>query len=61
MCPYLKGSKEGATCGVTRELVRNIDGITIKVCMSRHYEACSIYIVALQKMTEPTVLHNLAH
>lgn len=50
ICPYLKGSQDGAVCNLLHTLVRNMEGITIKLCMNRHYEACSVYIGTLQRI-----------
>ncbi len=62
MCPYLKGSRHGAVCGVANDLIKNMEGFTIKVCMSRHYEACSLYFGTLQTIPEEDSpsLHNSA-
>ena len=49
ICPYLKGTAEGARCGAADELVRKIDGLSIKLCMSRHYEVCALYLAALKE------------
>ncbi len=48
MCPHLKGSYDGAVCGSVNKLIKNIEGITIKLCMNRHYEVCAIYRESLQ-------------
>lgn len=49
ICPYLKGSSNGATCGIVDILVRDISNADILFCMGRHYEACALYISSLQK------------
>lgn len=49
ICPYLKGTAEGARCGAADKLVREIDGLSIKLCMSRHYEVCALYFTALKE------------
>ena len=49
ICPYLKGSSDGATCRIVHVLVRNISNADIQLCMGRHYEACALYISSLQK------------
>ncbi len=43
ICPHLKGSYDGAVCSSVSKLIKNIEDVTIKLCMSRHYEVCSIY------------------
>lgn len=43
ICPHLKGSYDGAVCSSVNKLIKNIEDVTIKLCMSRHYEVCSIY------------------
>ncbi|MDA8241742.1 MAG: hypothetical protein M0Z67_15425 [Nitrospiraceae bacterium] len=50
MCPHLKGSKEGTMCRVTNNLIKNMEGATIKWCMSRRHEACPVYMRSLQNM-----------
>ncbi len=47
ICPYLKGTQQGAHCGASDRLVKDLADIDIKVCMSRHHEACSIYFCSL--------------
>jgi len=47
ICPYLKGSPEGALCAASEKLVKDLIDVDIKVCMSRHHEACSIYFCSL--------------
>ncbi|MBF0505421.1 MAG: hypothetical protein HQL09_01175 [Nitrospirae bacterium] len=48
ICPYLKGTSQGANCGASNRLVKELPDIDIRVCMSRHHEACSIYFCSLQ-------------
>ena len=62
MCPYLKGSRDGAVCGIANDLIKNMEGFTIKLCMSRHYEACSLYFGTFQTILEKDLpsLHNSA-
>jgi hypothetical protein len=50
MCPHLRGNKEGTVCCVTNDLIRNMDGCSIKWCMSRRHEACFVYKQSLQNM-----------
>lgn len=47
-CPHLKGSAEGAVCSMIDNLIRNIEDVSIRLCMNRHYEACSLYKISLQ-------------
>jgi len=49
MCQYLKGSNDGARCSVVNTLIRDIEDADIRLCMNRHYEACSYYMFALRK------------
>ena len=49
ICHYLKGSDDGATCGVVKKLVRVVEGADIRLCMSRHFETCSYYMFSLRK------------
>ena len=50
ICPNLMGSSDGAMCKETKEFVRNIQDVTIKMCMSRRYEACQRYCSSLQRL-----------
>ncbi len=50
LCPHLKGSSEGTMCCITNDLIRNMEGFSIKLCMSRRHEACPVYKRSLQNM-----------
>ena len=50
MCPHLDGSRDGAVCHAADKLIKNIKDINVKICMSRHFEACYIYFSKLQEM-----------
>lgn len=52
LCPHLKGSMAGGVCGITNDLIKDMDGLTVKLCMSRHHEACSVYMQSLRNMIE---------
>ena len=52
LCPHLKGSMEGTVCSITNSLIKNMQGFTVKLCMSRRHEACSVYKQSLQNMIE---------
>ncbi len=52
LCPHLKGSMEGTVCSITDSLIKNMEGFTVKLCMSRRHEACSVYMQSLQNMVE---------
>jgi len=52
LCPHLKGSMEGSVCGITNDLIKNMEGFTVKLCMSQRHEACSVYMQSLQNMVE---------
>ncbi len=52
MCPHLEGSMEGSVCSITNVLIKNMDGFTVKLCMSRRHEACAVYMRSLQNMIE---------
>jgi len=49
MCPHLKGSREGAVCSHNRKFIKDMEDINIRLCMNRHYEVCSIYMMSLQR------------
>ncbi len=49
-CPHLKGSIEGSLCSVNNTLIKDMEGFTVKLCMSRRHEACSMYMQSLQNM-----------
>lgn len=50
ICEYLKGSHEGARCAVADRLVRTIADADMRICMSRHHEVCSYYILSLRRI-----------
>ena len=52
LCPHLKGSTEGSMCRITNDLIKNMEGSTVKLCMSQRHEACSVYMQSLQNMIE---------
>jgi hypothetical protein len=64
-CPNLKGSIGGSVCEAASNLITNMEGVEIKLCMSRHHEACSVYKRSLQNMIEfgsySISLHSLEH
>lgn len=43
MCYHLKGSPEGAVCGLVGIKINSVEGGDVRLCMSRHYEACWRY------------------
>lgn len=56
-CPYLKGSNDGARCDAAlciaeNNLIKNIDGVDIKLCINkkRRFESCYIYFTKLRCM-----------
>lgn len=53
ICPYLQGGEEGARCSVAEELIRTLEGATVKLCMHRHHESCGYYFIALQRALPP--------
>ncbi|OGP13063.1 MAG: hypothetical protein A2052_04175 [Deltaproteobacteria bacterium GWA2_54_12] len=42
ICPYLKGSQEGALCRIENRFVRESDEADIHVCMSENFEFCPV-------------------
>jgi len=48
ICPHLKGGMGGAECRVVNKLVKDINDVNIKICMSRRHEACPVYFCSLQ-------------
>ncbi len=52
LCPHLKGSMKGSVCGLTHDLIKDMEGFTVKLCMSRRHEACSVYMLSLRNMIE---------
>ncbi len=54
ICPHLKGSSAGAFCSFGDRLIGDMEDVTLKLCMGRHYEACSVYKQSLQE----TISHN---
>jgi len=53
LCPHLKGSREGAVCGIAKSLIKDMEGFSVKLCMSRHHEACSYYMRSLTEILDP--------
>jgi hypothetical protein len=51
LCPHLKGSPQGAICGVVNSFIKNIDDVEIRLCMSKRFEACHLYVRSLEKLT----------
>ena len=49
ICPHLKGSRDGASCDVVKDYLRNIANVNIKFCLSKHYEICHVYRSALKR------------
>lgn len=43
MCYHLKGSSGGAVCGLINMQINSVEGGDVRLCMSRHYEACWRY------------------
>ncbi|NTU41748.1 MAG: hypothetical protein HGA78_01585 [Nitrospirales bacterium] len=59
ICPNLKGSSEGAVCMASKTLVKDLQDVTIKICMGRHYEVCYIYMVALSQEACPNPFNTV--
>lgn len=55
ICPHLSGSKDGACCAVVNGFVKNIDGLDIRFCLSRHFEACYVYLEQLHTLAAATM------
>jgi hypothetical protein len=55
ICPYLKGSCNGAICGVKKTLIKEMENISIKLCMNRHYEVCAYYRMSLLSDDTPVL------
>lgn len=61
LCPHLKGSMEGSVCCITNDLIKNMTGFTVKLCMSQRHEACSVYMHSLHNMIEyGSYTHSIA-
>ncbi len=52
LCPHLKGSMKGSMCGISNGLIKDMEGLTVKLCMSQRHEACSVYMQSLRDMIE---------
>ncbi len=50
MCQYLKGSSDGARCSAVNTLIIGMEDADIRLCMNRHHEACSYYMLALRRV-----------
>lgn len=42
ICPYVKGSMEGALCRIENRSVKESDAADIHVCLSEHFEYCPV-------------------
>ena len=42
ICPYLKGSLDGALCKIENRFIREAEETDIHVCMSEHFEYCPV-------------------
>ncbi|HAM49273.1 MAG TPA: hypothetical protein DCP92_00715 [Nitrospiraceae bacterium] len=60
ICQYLKGSPDGALCGVVDNLIRCMEDADIRVCMSRHHEACSYYVFSLRRTVAEAMEPDIA-
>ncbi len=49
-CPHLIGGPEGYSCIVFNSFIRDMENADIRLCMSRRYEACFVYIFSLIMM-----------
>ena len=50
ICPHLRGSREGAICCITNNFIKNMQDISVKLCLGRRHEVCPAYKRALQNM-----------
>lgn len=48
LCPYLRGNVEGVMCSAADKLIKHIEDASIRLCMSRQYEVCTVYRLKLQ-------------
>lgn len=48
VCQFLKGTQEGVRCSVVNGFIRQMDYADIRICMSRHHEACAYYAYSLR-------------
>jgi hypothetical protein len=54
-CPNLKGAPEGVKCSVINGFIKNIADGDTRVCMSRHYESCPLYLSGLITLFQSAV------
>lgn len=45
ICPYIKGSLEGALCRIENRSVKDMADADIHVCMSEHFEFCPVQVL----------------
>ena len=57
-CHHLKGSKEGAKCGAVDLAIRLMEDVSIKLCLSRHHEACKFYRLSLRNVCSLSAIKN---
>lgn len=43
ICPYLKGSEEGAVCKIVNNFIRSIHRADIRLCLSEYFGSCHVY------------------
>ena len=48
----LKAAWKGACAALPTSLIKNMEGFTVKLCMSQRHEACSVYMQSLHNMIE---------
>jgi len=48
ICQLLKGGPDGARCSVVGRFIRLMEDADIRLCMGRHHEACSYYVLSLR-------------
>lgn len=49
-CPHLKGSAQGALCGVVNSFMKDIEDADIRLCMSARFEVCHRYLSSLMRL-----------
>ncbi len=57
LCPHFTDCAEGPSCSATERLIEDMAGYKIKLCMSRHHEACPVYMQSLQKVEYGSYCH----
>jgi hypothetical protein len=58
-CPHFRNDADSALCSVVMDQVQNVAYAEIKFCMSRHYEACYVYVKSIRRTSSQPIAQPL--